>query len=366
MQPSNLSVKERIEISIDPKIKQQKIFVLVAGFDPQSHKAKNQEQQHLDTRYANLSAKFDPIFSKIGLNVTVVEVTLANFRSKIVSLCSDPHSNDTVFYSLCDGNENDGIPGASVYEFLEQQGYLTAGSCSSFAKISMSKACMKERFHKIGVETSPFVVVRDWAPDTRDSVQHLKYPLIIKPDQFYSSVGLSENSICHSINDLDKTVVPKLKEFECVIVEEFIEGHEFTVLVMEDISKQPFAVNVIELVFDESLPMSERWLSFKRRSAQSNKQYQHIVLPESPEKEKIKNLAVRAFNACHGKGYARIDIRRRYVDGNLFVLEVNENPGFGGNYAIDEMLENIGVSLGTFLMAIISNQGRARSAPVDI
>lgn len=231
----------------------------------------------------------------------------------------------------------------------------------------MSKATMKQQFRKHGVETSPFVIVRDWGPETMESVQQLKFPLIVKPDRFYSSIGLTESSICHSINDLDKIVVPRLKEFECVIVEEFIEGHEFTVLVMEDIAKQSFAVNVIELIFDENLPTSDRWLSFKRRSAQSNnKQYKQVVLPESPDKEKIKNLAVRAFNSCHGKGYARVDIRRRYVDGSVFVLEVNENPGFGGNYAIDKMLANIGVDVSTFLMAIISNQGRARSSHLDV
>lgn len=90
MQPENLSVKERIEISVDPKIKQQRVFILVAGFDPVSHKPKNTDQQYLDTLYANLTAKFEPIFSKLGINVTVVEVTMANFKSKIVSLCSIP------------------------------------------------------------------------------------------------------------------------------------------------------------------------------------------------------------------------------------------------------------------------------------
>jgi D-alanine-D-alanine ligase len=41
----------------------------------------------------------------------------------------------------------------------------------------------------------------------------------------------------------------------------------------------------------------------------------------------LEDISKRAYQAVHGKGYARVDLRMDRATGELFVLEVNANCG---------------------------------------
>jgi D-alanine-D-alanine ligase len=91
----------------------------------------------------------------------------------------------------------------------------------------------------------------------------------------------------------------------------------------------------VERVFHSSLPETERflaydwyWTKYEEGSPFSPEnpfcRYQ-LVAPDLHDK--LCELSKRAYCAIGGNGYARVDIRMDNASQELFVLEVNPNPG---------------------------------------
>ena len=90
------------------------------------------------------------------------------------------------------------------------------------------------------------------------------------------------------------------------LIEEFICGREFTALVVDvPGSSIPKVYPVLERVFDETLTPLERFLSvdvyWKRK----------FVSKLAPEKDRavLEEIAVAAYQAVGGNGYARLGAR---------------------------------------------------------
>ena len=91
--------------------------------------------------------------------------------------------------------------------------------------------------------------------------------------------------------------------------------------------------------FAESIPPEERFLTcdrywgyYKEESMPSRGEpFYRYELVNGKLREELVGLANRAYCAVRGYGYARVDIRRDTVNGNLSVLEANANCGLSGD-----------------------------------
>lgn len=66
--------------------------------------------------------------------------------------------------------------------------------------------------------------------------KNLNYPLIVKHHNGHDSIGLSPQSKVSNLDSLIKQTRLVVDEFGGALVEEFIDGPEFTVLVVADAS----------------------------------------------------------------------------------------------------------------------------------
>ncbi len=55
------------------------------------------------------------------------------------------------------------------------------------------------------------------------------FPLFVKISDSYGSVGLDDDSVCHTMDQLKAKCAKLFKEFPHLTVEEFIDGPEFSV-----------------------------------------------------------------------------------------------------------------------------------------
>ena len=149
-------------------------------------------------------------------------------------------------------------------------------------------------------------------------------PLFIKPDISAGSYGVGLDSVCYDL-DAARAKVEKLRADEYflssdILAESFIDGREFTVLVIED-PTQPlglFALHPGERVFNQACPTDQRLLAYDRYWGlpEENRQipigepyYWYQPAPENLKAE-LEQLARRAVRAIDGNGYARVDIRQ--------------------------------------------------------
>jgi D-alanine-D-alanine ligase len=122
-----------------------------------------------------------------------------------------------------------------------------------------------------------------------------------------------------------------------LFVEQFISGKEYTTFITGsyDDPENCIVYEPVEREFHDALPENERLLSYERlwevyedESPMPNGDYFYDYKPVKPELiPALKEISLKAFASCQGKGYARLDIRMDDSSGRLYMLEVNAQCG---------------------------------------
>jgi D-alanine-D-alanine ligase len=287
-------------------------------------------------------------FTALGYEWRWVPVTLNNLRSTIDELEPSRLANRCLVMNLCDGNEVDGSPGVSVVRALEDAAIPFTGSSSFFYDITTCKVALKTKLREHGVPTAPFVPLRDLPSDVARLETEVGFPAFVKPEVSAGSGGIGLKSRAHHAGEVMARVTALLAsedgEFyrrSGIFAERFIDGPEFTVLVVAD-RRAPLGARAYppaQRLFHSSLPRHERFLSYDRYWSEYKEESR---LPEGEPfyrfgqapahlRRRLSDLAVRAFVAVGGQGYGRVDVRLEERTDELFVLEVNANCGISGD-----------------------------------
>jgi D-alanine-D-alanine ligase len=287
-------------------------------------------------------------FTVLGYDWRWVPVTLNNLRPTIDGLEPSRLANRCLVMNLCDGNEVDGSPGVSVVRALEDAAVPFTGGSSGFYDITTYKVALKTRLRDYGVPTAPFVALRELPSDLARLATEVGFPAFVKPEVSAGSGGIGLRSRAHDADEVMARVTVLLAgedgEFyrrSGIFAERFIDGPEFTVLVVADRSA-PLGARAYapaQRLFHSALPRHERFLSYDRYWSEYKEEprlpegepFYRFGLAPAHLRDRLADLAVRAFVAVGGQGYGRVDIRLEERTDELFVLEVNANCGISGD-----------------------------------
>lgn len=139
----------------------------------------------------------------------------------------------------------------------------------------------------------------------------MEYPFVLKPCSNGSSVGVF---IVHSGADLEEIQKTEWIFGEELLIEEYIKGREFTLLVLDGKTLGSLEITYKNEFYDYASKYD------KGGSA-------HIVDYHMPtdEKNAMYRMAEDAYKACKCKGVVRVDFR---YDGNaVYMIELNTQPG---------------------------------------
>jgi D-alanine-D-alanine ligase len=225
-----------------------------------------------------------------------------------------------VVVNLCDGAWDEDRAGIEVVQTLERLGAAFTGAASPF--YDPSRESMKLACHYAGVATPRFVVARTPA-DIARAAEHLRFPLIVKHPQGYGSIGMTKRSRVERAADLPAEAERMIGAYGAVLIEEFIEGREFTVLVAESATRggEPRVFAPIEVRFPagESFKHFDlKWIDFRGMS--------WVPVDDAGVAARVAEASARMFSAIGGSGYGRCDLRMD-ASGIPYVLEVNPNCG---------------------------------------
>src|SRR4051812_4783677 len=135
-----------------------------------------------------------------------------------------------VFVNLCDGFWEEDRAGVDVVIELERQGQAYTGANPFF--FEPTRQAMKLLCADVRVDTPRYVFAQGRA-DAELAAAHLRFPLLVKHPNGYGSVGLTRDSRVETADALIAQVERMTEEFGAALIEEFIEGREYTVLVAE-------------------------------------------------------------------------------------------------------------------------------------
>ncbi|MDI7248423.1 MAG: ATP-grasp domain-containing protein [Bacillota bacterium] len=214
-----------------------------------------------------------------------------------------------------------------VCAVMDLVGVRYTGSAAQVHALGLAKHTTKKVLRHDGLPTPAFQTFH--RPQTPLDPA-LRFPLIVKPAQEGSSVGISEDSVVDDERALRRVLDRTLAAYGGpVLAEEFIEGREFTVGVLGN--RPPRALPVVEVDFASAGRGTRGFYSHELKS-------QDVVGTGCPASirealaEEIQRLAVGAFQALECSDCARVDFR---VDGQgrPHILELNTLPGMKEGYS---------------------------------
>jgi len=221
-----------------------------------------------------------------------------------------------IFVNLCEGYLDWDIPSIDVIYALENLNLPFTGPTSRL--YDPSKELMKYVAFTEDILTPRYALVNH-SIDLANAVSKLKYPLFVKPAKAGDSLGVDDHSMVADYEQLGSKVNILLKEYPAILIEEYISGREFTVLVAADPTneKQCRTFKPVEYIFP-------RGFSYKTYALKTSELHTDANIPcEDMDLElKLRQAAQRIFRGFGGVGYARLDFRVTDRK-DIFFLEIN-------------------------------------------
>nr|WP_231501042.1 MULTISPECIES: D-alanine--D-alanine ligase [Pseudomonas] len=229
---------------------------------------------------------------------------------------------DLLFLALHGGTGENG----TLQTLLDLAELRYTGSGRVGSAVAMDKDLSKRLFRAAGVPTADWLMAPVDAATVADT---LGFPVIVKPSQQGSTVGLSKVS---RAEDLQPAIELALRYDREVMIERFVAGRELTVGVLGD---QPLAVGEIVLgqsgVFD---------YTSKYQPKGAVEVFPAEVSAEIAEE--ARRLALAAHRALKLDGYSRADFRLD-AEGRLWCLEVNTLPGMTATSLLPQSAAAMGI-----------------------
>ena len=209
--------------------------------------------------------------------------------------------------------------------------------------MAMNKLVSKQLYEKAGIPIpSSLLITSKKNINLRNIRTRLGWPIVVKPVQAGSSIGLS---IVKKEAELDPALEKAFKQDNCLLLESYIEGIELTGGVIGNEALE--ALPLIEIIPDDSH-------SFFDYEAKYTTGITNEICPARISDvltKKAQNLAKAAHTALFCEGYSRTDMMLR--EDEIFVLETNTIPGMTPTSLFPQAAQKAGLSFSRLLDRLI-------------
>lgn len=180
----------------------------------------------------------------------------------------------------------------------------------------------------------------------KDLLSSFNYPIIIKPNYESESIGITQKSIVSDIDQADCIVKKLLKDFEGILIEEYIEGNEIAITIFGN--NDELFLEEIELIF----PYSES-ITYKAYTSEI-KQHMPIKIKKSHYlgERDINHIKQLYYSLCPDK-LIRVD--GRIKNSEFYLIEINANPGLYPKSVVPKTFGINGYSYREMLKKLFSN-----------
>jgi len=202
------------------------------------------------------------------------------------------------------------------------------GSNTFSLALALNKALTKKILKAENIPTPRFQV---FVKGNEELDSSLKFPLIVKPNREGSAKGINASNVVNT-KDALFTKIKEIQELykQEVLVEEFIEGKELTVGILEN--GKVIILPILEIDFSTCEKSGEYFYSWRMKEFQGNVEFGLVPTFHCPARldkdteELVKEIALKTHQAVGCCDISRTDIRLSQ-DNIPYVLEINPLPG---------------------------------------
>jgi D-alanine-D-alanine ligase len=217
-----------------------------------------------------------------------------------------------------------------LQEILEQRGLPFVGSGSAASRLGMSKLDTKKAWEKAGLPTPAYRTIR-----RGEALGEIPGSCVVKAISSGSSIDVI---LCKAPPELPAQATNAINELltrhESVLLEQFIDGPELTVGLLEEKPLAPIRI----------VPKGEFFDYHAKYKASDTEHRFDTGLPESVV-ERCRELARQANAVVGARDLARVDIMLD-SDHNPYLLEINTLPGFTPKSLLPEAAAHAGIAFG--------------------
>lgn len=270
-----------------------------------------------------------------------VDAYAVDVQGCLLKTVDDPQF-DRVFIALHGRGGEDG----TIQAILSQAGIPYTGSDLLASALAMDKLRTKYVFEGCGLPTPKFRAMG--AEEEADSIlQALTLPLSVKPSREGSSIGIRKVNNQQELIEAyrEAAVLDPL-----VLVEEWIEGPEFTVSLLQDQALPAIGLSTDHVFYD-----------YDAKYLADDTRYQ-IPCGLDPDSElKLQHLALDAFRVLGCRTWGRVDIMQD-SKGDFWLLEVNTVPGMTDHSLVPMSAKAAGISFEELVVRILADTLEAHDA----
>lgn len=222
---------------------------------------------------------------------------------------------------------------------LECAGIPYTGSGILASALAMDKLRTKQVWQSLGLPTPQHAVLASEA-DCRTAAETLGFPLIVKPAHEGSSIGMAK------VGDVAELVAAwrAASTYDAqVLVEQWIQGPEFTVAVLHGQVLPPIGLGTPHTFYD-----------YDAKYLASDTQYRIPCGLDAAREEELKVLSARACEAVGIRGWARVDVMQD-AEGNFWLLEVNTVPGMTDHSLVPMAARAAGLDFQQLVLSILDD-----------
>ncbi len=246
---------------------------------------------------------------------------------------------DVIFNALHGRDGEDGVA-QSYFEYLKIP-YTHSGVISSYN--AMNKAISKKIFVENRIKTPKYFLIKknEFQKNIVKRIlksKKINFPIVVKPTNEGSSLGVI---ICKNLEKLLKSLKYLFKNYDELILEEFIGGQEVQVAV---INGNP--LGAIELV--------PKRLFYDYKAKYSKKANTKHIMPARLTKKKYKeilSIAKKTHHVLKCKGVTRSDFK--FYKNNFYLLEINTQPGMTSLSLVPEIASYTGLNFENLVEKIL-------------
>lgn len=212
-----------------------------------------------------------------------------------------------------------------VPAILEKMNIPFTGGSSESLYVTTNKVLTKKMFDLFKINTPKWFSAKNILIKKKFPV-----PCIIKPIYEDASVGLDDSSIIYDSKRLDEELSNRIRKYGECFVEEFIDGREFNISVMQT-ETGPLVLPIAEIRFENYPTAKAKIVNYEAKWNENSFEFKntvrHFDFTKKDEEllNKLKEVTLQCWKKFQLNGYVRVDFR---VDknNNLYVLEINVNP----------------------------------------
>jgi len=253
-----------------------------------------------------------------------------------INLLTSSDKFDRAFLALHGRGGEDG----TIQGVLDTLNIPYTGSGVMGSAIAMDKMRSKYLWQGMNIPTPKFSYVEELNTELLTQLVSLMgFPLAVKPSKEGSSIGVYK---VNSMTQLEAAVSAALEMDEQVLLEQWIEGSEYTVSILNGEPLPVICLKTDHIFYD-----------YEAKYESDSTQY---LLPSGltdEEEKSLGNLAERAFSALGCTGWGRVDVMRD-SKGRFWLLEVNTIPGMTSHSLVPMSAKAAGLSFEELLVSILN------------